>query len=157
MVGSILVLVWVPGQLEPLLGDLHPGEAQLGQLRPHATELVPETLMLQDSSYGSSIPAHLVYVRVEKLLIYSPLDLGYHYHEDNTDQRYCYHHLEAGHIRPGHELQEFEDDVELKFLPLQRVRSQEQEGLFVKDMITLCTIIFDRILSSPDWAGQCLE
>ena len=74
-VGSILVLVWVPGQLDSLLGDLDSGVAQLGQLRPHATELVPEAGVLQDSSYGSSIPAHLVYVRVEKLLIYSPLDL----------------------------------------------------------------------------------
>lgn len=69
-VGSVLVLVWVPGQLDPLLGDLHPGEAKLGQLRPHATELVPETAVLQNSSYGSSIPAHLVYVRVEKCLVF---------------------------------------------------------------------------------------
>ena len=48
--------------------------------------------------------------------------------EDNTDQGYCYYYLEAGHIRPGHELKEFEDDVEeMQLLPLQGVRSQRLE------------------------------
>ena len=72
----LLLLSSTSGQQDPLVGHLHPGVAELGQLRHHPGQLVPETAVLQHTVHRCCIPAHLVNIGVEKLVIHSPLYLG---------------------------------------------------------------------------------
>ena len=69
----------------------------------------------------------------------------------STDQWYCYYHLEAGHIRPGHKLQEFKNHVNFQFLTLQRFRPQEQEGLSYQIILTPTVLMHIKVVT---WLGS---